>query len=150
MTLRRTYFYKISNKDCDDIYVGSTAEKYYKKRLWRHRNDAPHFPHRYGKLFLTENYSLSILEECDLEHQCKERWEKERYWQDIFRATGCLINKNRCGLRECEKKTCIQLAQKKYKKTERGREIKKWQNYRYWMKKRLLAELKSKLPLKVD
>ena len=57
MTLRRTFFYKITNKDCDDIYVGSTAEKYPSKRLWRHKNDAPNFPHRYGKLFLTKNYS---------------------------------------------------------------------------------------------
>lgn len=137
--------YRIHNTDNFHCYVGSTRGAI-KRRLNRHKIDYKNGFLRYGDIFLTDNYKIEALEEnIPLNILLK----RERYWMDLFKShSGCnCINKNGVCIAPEERHIRHKLALKKYKKTKKGIETKRWQNYRYYMKKKLLLELHNKVPV---
>ena len=137
--------YRLYNTDNLDCYVGSTRGTI-KKRLYRHRSDNNKGFLRYGDIFKTDNYKIEVLEN---QLSLNTLLKRERYWMDLYKSCGSCncVNKNGVCIAPEEKVIRRRLALKKYKKTEKGKETKKWQNYRYWMKKRLLTELHNKVPV---
>ena len=135
--------YRMYNTDNLDCYVGSTRGKI-QKRLYRHRSDYKKGFLRYGDIFLTENYKI---EELETNIALPTLLQRERYWMDFYKScNGCnCINKNGVCIAPEEKVIRRRLALQKYKKTDKGKETKKWQNYRYWMKKKLLTELHNRV-----
>jgi len=137
--------YRMYNTDNLDCYVGSTRGTI-KKRLCRHRGDYKKGFLRYGDIFITDNYKIEELEQnIPLNILLK----RERYWMDFFKSCNGVncINKNGVCIAPEEKPIRRRMALRKYKKTEKGKETKKWQNYRYFMKKKLLTELHNKVPV---
>ena len=124
--------YKISNADCDDVYIGSTNYLHLSKRYWRHRRDGKdeRYKHRYGKLFATDNHKIECLEHypCNNKEELRMR---ERYWIDQHPSA---INSTRPILTAPEKKAINQKTQKNWYHTKRGKELKKKSNDRFRQK----------------
>jgi len=110
--------YKITSEHTDKIYIGSTAEKYLSQRKavhtalykrWKADNKkqycASYELYKLGDV----KYELLELYNCNNK---KELLERERYFMEL--NTGLLINKNRTGISEEEKKNQHTLSSKKY------------------------------------
>ena len=109
--------YKITSEHIDKIYIGSTAEKYLSQRKAVHaslykrwKEDKKQYCSSYELYKLGDvKYELLELYNCNNK---KELLERERYFMEL--NNGLLINKNRAGISEEEKKNQKVECNKKY------------------------------------
>jgi hypothetical protein len=115
---KESKIYKITSEHTNKIYIGSTAEKYLSQRKavhaslykrWKAGNKkqycASYELYKLGDV----KYELLELYNCNSK---KELLERERYFMEL--NTGLLINKNRTGISEEEKKNQHNECNKKY------------------------------------
>ncbi len=140
----RGHIYKIVNQDTNDIYIGSTIQKYWRKRYYRHKINPKQ--ENYGSLFSTPNHICECIE-YDAYKDIETLRMKERHYQDIFHNHNdyTCVNKRNAHLSREEKNCYHQVYNKKYFAVPENKESKKWYNWRYRMKKKLLRELNEKL-----
>lgn len=128
--------YGIFNDTQKVCYVGSTKQKQPKKRYWRHKTDAK-ITDRYDNLFWDDTRYVE-LHQGEYEHTFQLRanentfiqlWQNQQDWK--------CINKNLAYCPPELRQTCARAAQAKYKRTERGKEHRKWQNYRKYNRNKI-------------
>ncbi len=80
--------YKITNDDNDKIYIGSTAQKYLKRRLWQHIRDYekknPNGATASYKVLGCKNPQIFLIEEFPCNSK-DELFTRERYWIEKFK-----------------------------------------------------------------
>ena len=138
--------YKISNEDCDDVYIGSTSQKYASKRYWRHKVHSRASPqpkvNRYGKIFDTENHKCEVLEKYECLNM-KQLRHRERYFVDTTPNTtnirSPIIDEHERILKKKESK-------RKYYQTERGKAMKREASKRYRAKLKIKKQELSVCP----
>lgn len=140
------YIYKITNKENTCCYIGSTRQKYPKKRYHRHKKDCFEGCERYFDLFDCENFTPSweILSEGEFENVYELR-KMENYYINLHRGmTGVkCTNKNMAYVPPELKLEAQKVAKRKYMNSAKGKEMKKWANYRMNKRKKLLKDLKD-------
>ena len=123
--------YKITNPDCNDIYIGGTKQRLLSKRMNRHKEEMVRNPQRYGDLIKTPNYKIEVIEYVEKE---KDLVHRERNYQDLYRSPQSplhLVNHNLCACTPEDKLRRIKESQTKYNQSTYGRAKKKEQNKRY-------------------
>jgi len=121
--------YGIFNDTKKLCYVGSTRQPYPKKRFYRHRQDGD--LERYGELFCDE-CRFEELHNGEYEQTYQLRANENTFiqlWQGQ-QGWNC-INKNLAYCPPELRQTCARNAQRKWNATDRGKDMRKWQNYRH-------------------
>ncbi len=133
--------YQIKNTENKNIYIGSTIQKYAKKRLYRHRVKSETCP-RYGCLFDGE-VEFKILAKVEI-NSCEELRELEQVFIKIAEGSeNICINKNMSYVPDYLKKPRIIQQKKKYNKSDKGIKARKWQNYRHLCRKKINRDILS-------
>ncbi len=142
--------YLIHNKENNYCYIGSTKQKYPKKRYSQHKCDCLKGAKRYESLFSGSAPDFHILSQEEYQ-DINELKNKENYYIHLYRGTSGVrcINKNMAWIPPELQKEARKASKRKYHATEKGIEARKWQNYRCYHKKKLLIELKDKINGKV-
>jgi hypothetical protein len=133
--------YQLTNIKSNCYYIGSSQAPY--KRYYEHCTN-PQTKNIHPDLFEGGVPSFKVLHQGEYETKQDLRIDEQKY---IKNSSFILVNHLRayCSpeeLREQQKK-----AKNKYNKTWKGKESKKWTNYRGRMRKKLLTELNQKVPL---
>lgn len=140
------YIYEIYNPELNCYYIGSTRQQIPKKRLYRHRQDCRLGIERYNELFNCKDMEpqFKVIDECDYNGPYELR-EKENYYLNYYRQNGkTLTNKNMAYVPEHMKATALKNAKMKYAKSKKGKEMRKWQNYRHIQRKKIKSALEHK------
>ena len=130
--------YKILNKTKNSCYIGSTIQKYPKKRYWRHKQDCN--CSRYEGLF-DDDKDFIIVAEVELNNKTELR-ELEQFFINVANNSGekC-INKNWSYVPEHLKVQRKRMYCKKHNQTERGKENRRWQGWRHYHRNKINAEI---------
>ena len=132
--------YRLYNDDCNDTYIGSSAQININRRFHRHREfarDKELSKRRYGKIFDTPNYHFEVIEEYPCNSR-KELFERERYWTKVL--DGCnIVNKNiPICYNDEERVKRMREQQKKYFQTPKGIAARNRSYEKYKLKMNLL------------
>ena len=128
--------YGIFNDTENVCYIGSTKQLNPKKRYWRHKTDAK-LSDRYDILFHNDT-RFKELHTGEYEHlyQLRENentfiqlWQNQQDWK--------CINRNLAYCPPELRQTCARAAQAKYKRTDKGKEHRKWQNWRKYHRNKI-------------
>tara|TARA_R110000824_G_scaffold157869_3_gene331403 strand:+ start:3251 stop:3715 length:465 start_codon:yes stop_codon:yes gene_type:complete len=139
--------YKLTNPDCTDIYIGSSVRRL-SRRLWAHRDHATLGRKSYGNIFETDNYTIEKIEDfpCESSEQLRKR---EREILELTKSMcphHTICNQHSPWRNEEERKRLHKEAITRYYKTERGKEKKKYQNKRYYQKRKSIKD-KNKISI---
>ena len=112
--------YKLSNDNCDKIYIGSTHCKYASIRLAHHRQNFRNGWKEYYGLFDGGDPQMEILETIDLEGR-EEAWKLRELEQKYVDQHDNCINIRRCYLTPEDKKRNKNEAINKYHQSPLGK-----------------------------
>ena len=131
--------YKIYNATNKNIYIGSTTQKYAKQRLYRHQVVNKECC-RYGCLF-DNDIKFEVLVKVDV-NKVSELRELEQVFINIAEASSDIcVNNNMSYVPQHLKRARAYECSQKYNHTEKGRESRKWQNFRYNNRKKINQEI---------
>tara|TARA_R110002012_G_scaffold316777_1_gene532165 strand:+ start:1077 stop:1520 length:444 start_codon:yes stop_codon:yes gene_type:complete len=127
--------YKIHNPTNKNTYIGSTIQKYAKKRLYRHKKLSQNC-HRYGCLFDNDT-EFSVLAKIEINKISELRELEQVFIKIAENSVDICINKNMSYVPEHLKKLRINEQKVKYNHSDKGKEARKWQNYRHIKRKKI-------------
>ena len=131
--MKQGFIYKLSNLDCEDVYIGSTCSKNPRVRLHHHRQMFKQGKQRYGHIFDTENIMFDVIDSIEFNNR-HDLLMRERHWMETMKHT---VNMNLpCYLNEQERKKISYDKILKFYQTDRGKFFKKLQNERFQLKKK--------------
>tara|TARA_R110000787_G_scaffold10063_3_gene34514 strand:+ start:3555 stop:3983 length:429 start_codon:yes stop_codon:yes gene_type:complete len=133
------FIYGIFNNEDKICYIGSTIQSYPKKRFYRHRDDM-----KKSELF-AKDCEWKILGEKEYEYRYELRREENDLMLD-YRGNDdwkC-ININLAFVPDDMKKSAQKAHYAKYCATEKGKEARKWQNYRRVNRKKICNAINAK------
>jgi hypothetical protein len=133
--------YQLTNINTNCYYIGSSQEP--EKRYYEHKTN-PQTKNIHPELFEGGPPSFKILHHGEYKTKQDLRIDEQKY---ITHSTFTLVNSLRAYITPEELREMRQKAKKKYNKTWKGKEGKKWTNYRGRMRKKLLTELHDKVAL---
>ena len=123
-----TKIYKIVSNQTDDIYIGSTCQKYLSKRMGTHKQDYKNYVEgnkRYVSSCEILKYDDAKIVLIQAYPECKNKEEQIKYEQDHIDKMNC-INKNRAYV----SKEQVREYMKEYNKEYYKNNVEKINNYR--------------------
>jgi predicted GIY-YIG superfamily endonuclease len=139
--------YSLTNCQNNTCYIGSTTYKNPKNRYSHHISLLHSLTRKnYPELFDNGNPDWCILHQGTYNNR-KELREKENDYINSYRYNQSLnvVNRYKAYQTPEELKEMRKKAKQKYYKSWKGKERKKWNNYRGRMRKKLLSEIHDKL-----
>tara|TARA_R110002012_G_scaffold313288_1_gene524774 strand:- start:1481 stop:1960 length:480 start_codon:yes stop_codon:yes gene_type:complete len=131
--------YKIHNPVNKNTYIGSTTQKYAKQRLYRHQKVNKECC-RYGCLF-DNPINFEVLVKVDV-NKVSELRELEQVFINIAEnSEDICVNNNMSYVPDHLKKDRAYKQRMKYNHTEKGRDRRKWQNFRHTRRKLINQEI---------
>ena len=151
MTLISGTIYQLTNHYKKCVYIGSTSLKNPKHRYYGHtsiggtteRNHPDLFDRPDGRC----NPDFTILYSGEFKNGDDIRTMEDNFIQSFKKMEHIKV----CNINHASGKPYIReqlrVAKIKYKQSEKGKLAAKWCNYRYWKRKKILREIKDKVPL---
>jgi hypothetical protein len=135
--LMKGTIYGIFNEENNTCYIGSTIQKYPKRRYYRHKKDQ--FAYHY-ELFncIDQSPKFKILKSGEYLSR-SNLLKDEDVFIDCYKRHPSLTccNKNHSFIPEDQKRLRATIRNRTYNKTLKGKEMRKWQNYRRKCRKKI-------------